>query len=512
MNIPHIAKDEHGFGTLYVDGRPWMGLGGELKNSSFSSLDYMENMVWPNIRPLGLDTLVTPIAWENIEPNEGEFHFELLDGLIEQARREGVRLVLLWFGLWKNGESMYTPSWIKRDTNRFFRARHFGGAMSDTVSPLCEAGIEADARAFARLMRHLKESDGETCTVIAVQVENEIGFLGSERDYSTQANRAFAKHVPEVVAGLCGKPGSWSDVCGEDAPEWFMAWHYARAVERIAQAGKAEYPLPLYVNAWLEQFPARPGVYPSGGPIARLIPLWKTGAPSIDVFAPDIYVSDFAGVCEAYSQYGNPLLIPEARRDPVTASNAFYAFGQHRAILFAPFGIDEFMDHQAPEPDRALAAELNIDWASFNCAGTAPYLIQSYRVLREAKPLLIRHRDNQRAFLKRNSHDRGIILPMSECDLEIGYMNEEAGKPSSAGIVIELAPGDFLLMGCRFRVRALAKRNSRRHLTQLRLEEGELKGGEWIPGRLLNGDERGQSVAGDFAGAFRLSVCLSDPE
>lgn len=509
MSIPYIAKDEFGFGTLYVDGRPWMGLGGELKNSSFSSLEYMDKKVWPNLRPLGLDTIITPIAWENIEPSEGEFCFDLLDGLIDQARRENVRLMLLWFGLWKNGESMYTPGWVKRDTKRFFRARQHTGGMSDTVSPLCQAGVEADARAFSRMMRHLKEYDAETCTVISVQVENEIGFLGSERDFSEQANAAFAQPVPEAVAALCGKSGDWSAALHEDAPEWFMGWHYARAVEQIASAGKAEYPLPLYVNAWLEQFPERPGVHPSGGPIAKLMPLWQAGAPTIDVFAPDIYVSDFVGVCEAYTQHGNPLLIPEARRDPQTASNAFWAFGHHRAIVFAPFGIDEFMDNLAPVPDRALMTELNIDWGSFNCAGTAPYLIRSYELLREAKPLLMKRRGELRAFIKKSNHDRGVILSMGECDLQITYPNEEQGKPGSAGIVIELSPNEFLIMGCRFSVQPLIKRNSHQHLTLSRLEEGELRSGEWVPGRILNGDERGLLRVGDLAGAFKATVCLS---
>ncbi len=504
---PYMAIDEFGFGTLYVDDMPWMGLGGELKNSSFSSLEYMDKHVWPNLRPLGLDTVITPIAWENVEPVEGEFCFELLDGLIDQARREGVRLILLWFGLWKNGESMYTPGWVKRDTARFFRARQHTGGLSDTVSPLCDAGVEADARAFARLMRHLKEYDGDKCTVICVQLENEIGFLGSERDFSGAANAAFAAPVPDPVAALCGKPGNWSAVLAEDAPEWFMGWHYACAVERIAKAGKAEYALPLYVNAWLEQFPERPGSHPSGGPIAKLMQLWQAGAPSIDAFAPDIYVSDFAGVCESYTRHGNPLLIPEARRDPVTASNAFWAFGQHCAIVFAPFGIDEFMDNAAPAPDPALAASLNIDWGSFNCAGTAPYLIRSYEVLREARPLLLAHRQDMRAFLKRSNHDRGTILSMRECDLVITYFNEEKGKPGTAGIVIELSPSEFLIMGCRFSVQPLPKRNSGQHLTLVRLEEGELLGGEWKPGRVLNGDERGQLRAGDQAGAFKVTVC-----
>ena len=510
LNLPHFVKDEYGFWTLLVDGAPYMGLSGELKNSSFSSLIYMKDRVWPNLRPLGLDTLVIPIAWENIEPEEGRFDFELLDGLIGQARSEGVRLVLLWFGLWKNGESMYTPFWVKRDTNRFWRARSRGGVISDTVSPLCEAAVEADARAFSRMMSHLRDFDSNKHTVILMQIENEIGMLDSERDFSDTANRAFTLALPPELVKLYGVHGTWSEVLSEDAPEVFMAWHYARAVEKIAAAGKAEYPLPMYVNAWLEQFPQRPGAHPSGGPIARLIPVWRLGAPSIDAYAPDIYVSDFTGVCDAYTEHDIPLIIPEARRDPVTASNVFYAFGHYRAVLFAPFGIDEFMENSLPMPDRPLVESLNIDWAAFNCAGTAPYLIRSYQVLHGAMPLLMKHRTNLRAFIKKNNHERGTILSMSQCDLMITYQDEQHSKPGSAGIVIEIMPNEFLLMGCRFEVRPLPKRNSGKQITQLRLSEGELAGGEWAPGRILNGDERNDMRAGDMAAVFRLSLCLID--
>ena len=250
--IPYIAKDSRGLWTLYVDEKPYLMLGGEIHNSSSSSLPYMKEKVWTGVEGLHLNTLIVPVAWETIEPEEGMFTFENPLGLIDQAREHGMRLVILWFGLWKNGESTYVPEWVKADTKRFIRACYPGGVPSETISPLCQEAVEADKRAFTKFMEFLKEKDEETQTVLAVQVENEIGFLGSDRDYSPLAETVYQKPVPEALAA---GDVSWEALYGEDAPEMFMAWHYASAVETIASAGKQVYPLPMYVNAWLNQFP-----------------------------------------------------------------------------------------------------------------------------------------------------------------------------------------------------------------------------------------------------------------
>ena len=150
--LPRIEKTD-GRWQLTVDGRPMLLFSGEIHNSSASSAEYMEECVWPYLRPLNMNAVIAPVYWQLIEPREGEFDFELLDALIDQARRESMRLALLWFGLWKNGESTYVPDWVKRDQRRFFWARDSYGRPIYTISPFCDAAIEADARAFARLIR-----------------------------------------------------------------------------------------------------------------------------------------------------------------------------------------------------------------------------------------------------------------------------------------------------------------------------------------------------------------------
>ena len=143
---------------LIVDGKPFLMLSGELHNSSSSNLEYMKP-IWPKLAATGLNTVVTPLSWELIEPQEGTFDFTLVDGLLDQARQAHERIVFLWLATWKNGMSSYAPVWVKQDTRRFVRVVEHGSEV-EILSPLCAATEEADARAFSALMRHIKEVDG----------------------------------------------------------------------------------------------------------------------------------------------------------------------------------------------------------------------------------------------------------------------------------------------------------------------------------------------------------------
>ena len=113
---PYLEKN----GTsvqLFVDDKPFLILGGELHNSSSSSLEYMKD-IWPLLRESGMNTVLAGVEWALVEPEEGTFDFSLVDGLIKDARVNGLHLVLLWFGSWKNGQSHYVPGWIKEDYSR----------------------------------------------------------------------------------------------------------------------------------------------------------------------------------------------------------------------------------------------------------------------------------------------------------------------------------------------------------------------------------------------------------
>ena len=537
QKISYIGKNENGVPTLYVKGEPFLILGGELHNSASSSLDFMEKEVWPYLRPIAMNTVILPIAWENIEVEEGKFDFSLLKGLIDQARREGKHLVLLWFGLWKNGESFYVPSWVKENGKKYFRACYPGRILSNTVSVFCEEAVNRDQNAFCRLMEFIREYDEEEQTIVCIQVENEVGFLGAERDFSLAAEEKYREEVPMVVRNLmeqnkekaegksaeknserrqgkvtlAGESGgntsalTWQEVFGEDAPETFMAYYYACALEKIAAAGKAIYPLPMYANAWLKQHPEIPGVFPSGGPVYDKIALWKRVAPSLDFLAPDIYVSYLRTVCEQYRVGGNPLMIPEARRDPGTAANVFYALGGACALGFSPFAVEDFLREEFAQPDQQLLDELNIDMSGFCCGGTGAYLQRSYELLQGMLPLILERRGTERmtGFIRDNANERGTILSMGEYDLELDYIK---GKAGSAGLLLVEEEG-FYIAGCNVSFKLLPKRGSGTLVTLVRMEEGKFLNGTW-KGRILNGDEVHNTRLGDMAEIKYVRVCV----
>jgi beta-galactosidase GanA len=266
--LPHIV-DQDGRYALLVDGRPFLMLGAQVNNSS--AWPAMLPKVWPVIDKLHANTVEVPIAWEQIEPVEGRFNFSFLDTLLAQAREHRVRLVLLWFGTWKNTGPSYTPEWVKLDNHRFPRMITAKGETWYALSPHYPSTLEADRKAFTALMAHLRGADPQH-TVIMVQVENETGTYGLVRDHSPAAERLFHAHVPAaLLARYHKRPGTWPEVFGKDADEYFQAWSIARYVDQVAAAGKAEYPLPMYVNASLSDplKPQDPVTYSSGRPAHR---------------------------------------------------------------------------------------------------------------------------------------------------------------------------------------------------------------------------------------------------
>lgn len=325
-------------------------LGGELGNSSASSVEDIHS-IFPRLKEMGLNTVLMPVYWELTEPTEGRFDFSLLDEAIVTARQNDLRLVLLWFGAWKNSMSCYAPGWVKTDTKRFPRAVTEEGKPMEILSAFSDNVLKADLKAFNALLDHLKNADGEN-TVSMIQIENEIGMLESPRDHSTLANKEYAKGVPAELAPIIGvNPGAeWKEAAQEAdyADEIFMAWNYARYVEELAKSAKEKLPkTPLYVNAALDSRGRRPGQYPSAGPIARLGKIWKTGAPSIDFISPDLYDPPFAPWFLQFDFPDNRLFIPEIRRSTDSGTHAFYAIGEHNALGFSPFSIENASEQEA---------------------------------------------------------------------------------------------------------------------------------------------------------------------
>ncbi|WP_070040664.1 DUF5597 domain-containing protein [Robinsoniella peoriensis] len=494
MNQIPMIKNDNGIPTLYVKGEPFFALSGEIHNSSSSSLQYMEENVWPMLKELHMNSVIVPLYWEAIEPEEGKFDFALLDGLILQARQQNMKLIFLWFGLWKNAESMYVPGWVKQDTKTYFLVKKVSGEKLSTISPLCEAAVKKDANAFAEVMAHIKKTDEEESTVIVMQVENEIGILGSERDYGEMANAVFAAEIPAVLAEKCGKTGDWKTAFGKDAEEYFMAYHYANAVETITAAGQKEYPLPCYVNAWLKQYPWYPGSYPSGGPVKGVHWIWKLAAPSLFTCAPDIYVPYVTDVFEEYSYEGNPLLIPEVRQDVLTASYCMYAFGKYNAICYSPFGIEDLA--LPAEAENRLSAEvlsyLNIASSAFDITGSKEALSRTYELIENMKPIYLKYRGTShlQSYCKKSDTDYGTFLSFEKYDLSIRYAPKIEAKPMAAGMVYELEANKFLLVGFSSTLTFRPKAGENMKVDYIKLEEGNIVNGEWKQGRIMNGDEK----------------------
>ena len=325
-------------------------LGGELSNSAATSVEDI-NEVMPRMRALGLNTVLVPAYWELMEPIEGQFDFTLIDSTIDVARREQLHVVFLWFGVWKNSMSCYAPGWFKQDTKRFPRAMTAEGKQMEIASCFSDNVLQADLKAFSALMRHIREKDPQREVVIMMQIENESGMLESARDHSPLAEKAYIKE-------------RWAERYGTDeyADEKFMALSYARYVEHLAKAARETHNMPLYVNAAMNSRGRRPGEYPSAGPLAHLIDFWHEGAPSIDLLAPDIYDTGFKSWCAQYAmplrpqdggKVKNRLFIPESRCCENSGVRALYAFGEHQALGFSPFAIDQASEKETESVTQA---------------------------------------------------------------------------------------------------------------------------------------------------------------
>src|ERR1035437_2225921 len=498
--IPHLRRS--GSATqLIVDGHPWIMLAGELHNSSSSSLAYLQP-IWPSLTALHLNTVIASLSWELVEPEEGKFDFSLADGIIETARQRHLKLAFIWFATWKNGDGAYVPAWVKTNWTRFPRCQHRPGINTTQLTAVSEDNVKADARAFAEVMRHIRQIDGRQHTVIMMQVENESGVMPTSRDHCPLAEAAFAKPVPsELMSYLVAhkkelipdlkevwartnfrESGTWTEVFGEGpaADEVFQAWQVGRYIGRVAAAGKTEYPIPMYANAWLVQHKGQaPGQYPSGGPVARMMDVWRAAAPSIDLLAPDIYLDDFKGVCAEYTRNGNPLFIPEASRDEGAGLKAMYALGHHHALGFSPFGIDSL-------------SETNV-------------LRDYYEVLGRLLPLIAQHQGKEtlRGFLQYQDEKR-TEFDLGDFRADIEYRSEEGHRPGG-GLVIAVAPDTFVMAGANYNIRFASRRDKPGNTARLAIDElvppgpgsslssakrsGPVPAVDLILGRRLNGDE-----------------------
>jgi beta-galactosidase GanA len=499
--VPTVAQAPHFAAgkarpALIVDGAPFLVLGAQANNSS--NYPGVLDQVWPVVERIGANTLLMPVAWEQVEPVEGQFDFAFVDTLLEQARAHDKRLVLLWFATWKNTGASYAPAWVKTDGRRFPRMRRPDGGAHYALSPHGSETLAADARAFARLMRHLRETDPQH-TVIMVQVENEAGSYDLARDHAAEPARLFAEPIPAELAsalGVARKP--WAEAFGPRAEQFFMTWHLARYVDQVAAAGKREWDLPLYVNSALgNAFTDEGGeVGPSGGPNWNALPVWRAAAPHIDAFAPDIYNRDPAAVekfLERYAEPG-PLVVPEIGNAREYARFVWPALG-HGALMFAPFGIDETGYFNYPLGAKELdEATLDAFAAAFRLLGPAARdwarIAADHPIWGAAKGA--DGADRETRFGRWKAVAQFARWQFGEDDWT--WIETDAhplkDAPVGGALVAQLGPDRFLVTGQHVRVRlALAEAQGGEQAQILSAEEGQFVDGQWIMRRRWNGDQ-----------------------
>ncbi|MFT4214103.1 MAG: DUF5597 domain-containing protein [Microbacterium sp.] len=522
-------------GALTHDGEPVLLLGGQLHNSTPSSPESIARAL-AHVRDLGGNTVVAPVYWDLSEPEEGVFDFSLVDRLLTEAEDNDLRLVLLWFGSFKNAGSTYAPRWVRADPVRFPRARVSGrirpaftyeGATPKPVLSVFSPELrEADARAFAALMDAVSRHELRD-RVAMVQVENEVGILADSRDRSPAAEAVWAAEAPqELVAfvrdaaadSLAGRlwraagsraGGTWAELLGEsaNADEVFMAWGFASHAQELAARGAAAWPVPFYANAWLGPQPGQPdpGQYPSGGPASRVLDVWRAAAPALSMVSPDIYVDDAASVVETYAFEGNPLFVPECR---LRAGDAVLTIARG-ALGWSAFGVDDArVGGQCSQLLRLLTqieGSLVAAQREGRLAGVVlepgveshEFVLGGYRVV--ARGL--------RALFDRMLRDVGVadLPPAPELPAETspGARMLVPHDTRPLALVIAESDDEFLVIGEGvaldfFADDAVVEIDS--------VVEGVFEGGRWMPGRALNGDERLDVLPTDRIGAVRIRL------
>ena len=434
---------------IMVKGKPFLSLGGQSHNSSSYVLEKM-GPTWNAIHAVGGNTLATPIPWDRFEPVEGHFNKGFVTGLIDEARRQNLKLSFLWFASWKNGTMQYCPAWVKRDPERFPRCTQKDGTPIHQLSAHSRANLEADKKAYCELVRIIKEYDAEEQTVIAIQIENEAGIQGgTRRDFGPLGQAAFESAVPGELIEYCkGNPDSilarvwrengqkegaaWAETFGYYGAEAVTAYAIANYIDEICAAGKEIYPdLFMYLNVWMGGGVRGAGQnlagidWPSGCAAIHNLDIYYAVLKYIDTIAPDNYQAGLfrhREVTDAYAhpEKGFPLYVPESGARGVNLGQMFYAFGEKKAIGYHIFGVESC---------------LNPDFETANEGGREA--LKNFTMLSNVKSILFDYQDSGRvrSAVQEDGED-GIVLS----GFDGGWQMRVLFHPNTAG---DWLSGDF---------------------------------------------------------------------
>ncbi len=520
MGIPSI-KIQNGQKVLYVKDEPFIMISGEVHNSASSSAEFMRP-IWEKAKRLKLNSLLLPVSWEMIEPEEGVFDFTIVDALINQAREFNMKIGFLWFGAWKNAQCYYAPEWVKQDLNRFSRAQvekgknflklpEFYGMPYTTLSAFCEETKTADAKAFQTLMSHIYQVDGSEQTVVTMQVENETGIMGCAREHSDIADQKFAEAVPgrlvsylkehkEELGTFVGENfdpnapegSSWEAVFGEGAEEIFTAYYTADYVNTVARAGKEVYPIPMAVNCWLDKN-QKPGRYPVGGPTAKVMDIWLCAAPAIDVIAPDIYIPAFNDVVKQYHTKGNPLYIAETATHSYAGVREIYSVGKHHIMCFAPFGIEDMGNPFNAMQGRLFGMDTEDEMLK------TPQNEEEYAKINELLsgmiPVLGNLYGSEKLLGASNEEGRIAEFSFAPFKITADFGSSYIERTNGACLAAKINENEFLILAMGCTVSFDSTDASLPGVDILKAEQGSYVNGEFHADCRLNGDETAIMIA-----------------
>jgi beta-galactosidase GanA len=512
--IPHLLKKGDKY-QLIVNGEPFLMIAGELGNSTASTIESME-AVWPRLKKLNMNTVLVPVYWELLEPKEGVFDYQLIDDLILKAREYELKIVLLWFGSWKNSMSSHVPEWVKLDQERFPRAKSKEGISQEILSPFSDNNLKADLNAYQHLLRYIKEIDSKEQTVILMQPENEIGMLPSARDYHSLANQKFNEDVPDQLINYLVKnkknlnpefkeiwenngaktSGNWEAIFGKGlhTDEIFMAYYFALYTDEISKAGKEAYALPTYVNAALNRPGKQPGQYPSAGPLPHLLDVWRAASSTIDFYSPDFYNPRFKHWNDLYVRQGNPLFVPEHKFDNTVAAKALFAFGHYETLGFSPFSIEQIPGSEFSPKEIKLA--------------------KVYEQIEQITPLLNENwGQNRIEGVLLDKETKEIVFTLGDYEFTAGHTYNLGWEPNSksdewepsGAIIIQTGENEFYYIGFGVSLKMKKVNDANVRIGILKTDRGYFKDGKWTIFRHLNGDQTHQ---GRHIRSFVDDVCI----
>jgi hypothetical protein len=345
--LPHF-EEVNGRRVFYVEGKPYTVLSVEIPwwdliygryEETINVYDYL----YPAAKALGLNTIKVPVKWSMVEPSKGTYDFSYVDHVKAMAEKNGLKVVLGWFGHYASGDGniyrnltgeVFAPMYVVEDEETYPRAvDKDGNVHHNCMSYAYDAIIDVETEAFKAFMEHIKKVDEDTRTIIMVQVENEIAVFGADRqnrkmwrDHSPASNKAFEDN------------GFTDDLK-------YSAWSISsRWIAKLTEEGNKIYPLPFYVNFVGGKLKDNL----TGGSPGEDVATYLENCPNLDFCGLNLYVqpgrsvNDLRAALNGYKLGRNLPAITETNSDlsKIAPRLAYLSIGEYGAPIFAPWALN----------------------------------------------------------------------------------------------------------------------------------------------------------------------------